>query len=239
MAKRRKTTKNPERQRLLKSIKKSIKYREKQGYIFNPEFKEKLERKRIKSLKEIKENISQELARQSHYVDPLTNKSMKGTEAKIYRRQIKSKIKKQRKEDFRDEYYQDVDEDYNIFADSDSLGFIEWIRAIIEQLPDVSFLKGGKRKVYDAQKRKLLSYIDDRLGDLTTEQAKSYNDYLKNNESRIVASTSVIHHSSDDSSIEACYNELFEILKGGALTQEEQQTVEELNEWYEDFEERF
>ena len=56
-----------ERQKLLKSINRSIKYREKLDYIVDPLWKESIQRKQTKTLRNIKANIGFEIAHKSEY----------------------------------------------------------------------------------------------------------------------------------------------------------------------------
>ena len=64
---------------------------------------------------------------------------------------------------------------------------------------------------------------------------EKYSDYLYDNKDRIKHLLDVIMHDSNESEIIASFNELAEILKGSALSFEEAEMIEELNNYYESF----
>lgn len=233
---RKKSTKLSQRKKLIQSINRSIKYREKQGYIFDPVFKESISRKQTKTLQEIKKNIGVELAQRSIYVDPLTNKTMKGTQAKSFRRSL-AKQKKQARET-EETYFQDIDdENFETYLDTETLSIIEWLKTNIMELPDVNRFAKGIAVDYSGYKNRLISYIDDRLISLDVTATQNYMEYIKQNEAPLVTAFEMIKYSSQQTNVEAAYRNVFDILKGGeALTIEEAQEAEELNEYYEDFE---
>lgn len=252
-----------ERQKLIKSIQKSIKYREKQGYVFNPDFVDSISRKQTKTLKEIKKSRSElagELARHSVYVDPLTNKKMKGTEARIelpkIKRERRKRIKKlvdeenrrlRRREEedsynYYDSSYQEpttvsLDNDYifNSYIDRDVVGFIDTLINLIEALPDVRYYKGKKVVTYSGIKNNMISYLEDRLADADTEQASEYSKYLQSNFGEIQNAFTASKYSSDQSAVDTSFNKVFEIIKGGPSTFDEAEELERLNEYYEDY----
>ena len=114
---------------------------------------------------------------------------------------------------------------------------IEWLKTNIMQLPDVKRFAKGVAVDYSGYKNRLLSYIDDKLISLDTTATQNYADYIKQNEAELVSCFETIIYSSLQQNVEAAYRKIFDILKGGeALTIEEAKEAEELNEYYEDFE---
>lgn len=229
------------RQKLIQSINRSIKYREKKGYIVDPIFKESIQRRRTKTLKAIKENVGFEIGQHSIYIDPLTNASMKGTKARSYIRQQK-KIRKIVENEIKqlkyDQFYDlDSDQDYDNLIDTDYLGIIEWLKTNIMNLPDTKYLRGKVVRDYSGQKQTLLNYIDDRLVGATSDGVRAYVGYLKDNEVQLVDSFEVIKFDSKGENVEASFTRIFTLLKGAPVGWEGAEDLEDLNSYYEDFSE--
>ena len=227
------------RQKLIQSINRSIKYREKKGYVVDPLFKESIQRKRTKTLQDIKENVGGEIGRHSIYIDPLTNATMKGTKAKRYIRQQK-KIRKVVEEEIRqsrlEQFYDlDSEQDYENLMDTDSIGIIEWLKTNIMNLPDTKYLRGKVVRDYSGHKQSLLGYIDDRLVGASPEQVRDYVSYLKNYETSLVNGFEIIKYDSKGENVEASFTSIFGILRGGPSTFESGQELEDLNSYYEEY----
>lgn len=243
MAKRKKTRKKKVsyRQKLIKSIERSMRYREKKGYIIDPEYKESIRRKRTKTLEEIHGRVALEIGKHSIYIDPLTNASMKGTQAKRYIRQqkairkyVEEEIKQARSSSF---YDLDSEADYGTMIDDNVISIIEWLKSNIMNLPDTKYLKGKVFKDYSGYKQTLLNYIDDRLMSADAESTQSYVNYISDHEAELIAAFEIIAYDSDGGTVETSFTRILDILKGGSYNFSDAQEIENLNEYYEDFEE--
>ena len=114
--------------------------------------------------------------------------------------------------------------------------FINEIISMINELPNGRYISYQVFLDFTPHKNFLISLINDRA-DIASQYNtfEKYSDYLYDNKDRIRVLLDKIMHDSNESEIIASFNELAEILKGSALSFEEAEMIEELNNYYESF----
>ena len=114
--------------------------------------------------------------------------------------------------------------------------FINEIISMINELPNGRYISYQVFLDFTPHKNFLISLINDRA-DISSKYNtfEKYSEYLYDNKDRIRVLLDKIMHDSNESEIIASFNELAEILKGSALSFEEAEMIEELNQYYESF----
>lgn len=114
--------------------------------------------------------------------------------------------------------------------------FINEIISMINELPDGRYISYQVFLDFTPHKNFLISLINDRA-DIASKYNtfEKYSEYLHDNEDRIRVLLDKIMHDSNESQIIASFNEIAEILKGSALSFEEAEMIEELNQYYESY----
>lgn len=214
----------------IKRIKRFIKRAEKRGYSFN--FKEPKQPKRIRkeSIERLKKITPEKLYASSMYRGLYSDfRELSGLEARKRERSAAAKkgaeTRKRKKEQEKRE--QEKTPTYD---------FMHEIILKINELPDGRWASYQVYIDFTSHKKYLISLINDRA-DISSEYntLDKYINYLKDNEDRIIHNLGVIMHDSNEYVIMGAFNELAEILKGSALSFEEAEMIEELNQYYESF----
>lgn len=214
----------------IKRIKRFISRAEKRGYSFN--FKEPVPPKRIRkeSVERLKRITSEKLYANAEYKGALSDyyivsglqgrKLERSASAKKGAETRKRKAEQKEKEDVKIPTYD----------------FINEIIFRINELPDGRWVSYQVYLDFTSHKKYLISLINDRA-DIASQYntTDKYIKYLKDNEDRIIHNLEIIMRDSNESSIIGAFNELAEILKGSALSFEEAELIEELNQYYESY----
>lgn len=214
----------------IKRIKRFIKRAEKRGYSFS--FKEPEPPKRIRkeSVERLKKITPEKLYASSMYRGLYSDfRELGGLEARKRERSTSAKkgaeTRKRKKEQEKREQ-----EKTPIFD------FINEIISMINELPNGRYISYQVFLDFTSHKKFLISLINDRA-DIASQYNtfEKYSNYLNDNKDRIIVLLDKIMHDSNESEIIASFNELAEILKGSALSFEEAEMIEELNQYYESF----
>lgn len=209
----------------IKRIKRFIKRAEKRGYSFS--FKEPHPPKRIRkeSVERLKKITPEKLYASSMYRGLYSDfRELGGLEARKRERSASAKkgaeTRKRKKEQ----------EKTPIFD------FINEIISMINELPNGRYISYQVFFDFTPHKNFLISLINDRA-DIASQYNtfEKYSNYLNDNKDRIRVLLDKIMHDSNESEIIASFNELAEILKSSALSFEEAEMIEELNQYYESF----
>lgn len=209
----------------IKRIKRFIKRAEKRGYSFN--FKEPEQPKRIRkeSVERLKKITPEKLYASSVYRGLYSDfRELGGLEARKRERSASAKkgaeTRKRKKEQ----------------ENAPTFDFINEIISMINELPNGRYISYQVFIDFTLHKNFLISLINDRA-DISSKYNtfEKYSKYLYDNKDRIRVLLDKIMHDSNESEIIASFNELAEILKGSALSFEEAEMIEELNQYYESF----
>lgn len=212
----------------IKRIKRFIRRAEKRGYSFS--FKEPQLPKRIRkeSVEKLKKITPEKLYASATYRGLYSDfRELGGLEARKRERSASAKKaaetrkKKQKKRE---------QEKTPIFD------FINEIISMINELPNGRYISYQVFLDFTPHKIFLISLINDRA-DIASQYNtfEKYSNYLNDNKDRIRVLLDKIMHDSNESEIIASFNEIAEILKGSALSFEEAEMIEELNQYYESF----
>lgn len=209
----------------IKRIKRFIKRAEKRGYSFN--FKEPEQPKRIRkeSVERLKKITPEKLYASSVYRGLYSDfRELGGLEARKKERSASAKkgaeTRKRKKEQ----------------ENAPTFDFINEIISMINELPNGRYISYQVFLDFTPHKNFLISLINDRANIASQYNTfEKYSNYLNDNKDRIRVLLDKIMHDSNESEIIASFNELAEILKGSALSFEEAEMIEELNQYYESF----
>ena len=208
-------------------IKHFIKRAEKRGYSFN--FKEPTLPKRFRkeSVEKLKKITPEKLYASAEYKGVLSpDYTVSGLQGRKLERSASAKKaaetrkRKKEKEDVK----------------TPTFDFIGEIISMINELPNGRWVSYQVFLDFTSHKNYLISLINDRA-DIASQYntTDKYINYLKDNEDRIKHNLEIIMRDSNESTIMGAFNELAEILKGSALSFEEAQMIEELNQYYESY----
>ena len=214
----------------IKRIKRFIKRAEKRGYSFN--FKEPQPPKRVRkeSVERLKKITPEKLYASAMYRGLYSDfRELSGLEA---RKRERSASAKKAAETRKRKAEQEKREKEKI----PTFDFINEIISMINELPNGRYISYQVFLDFTPHKNFLISLINDRA-DIASQYNtfEKYSDYLYDNKDRIRVLLDKIMHDSNESEIIASFNELAEILKGSALSFEEAEMIEELNNYYESF----
>lgn len=213
----------------IKRIKRFIKRAEKRGYSFN--FKEPHPPKRIrkKSVEKLKKITPEKLYASATYSGIYSDfHELSGLEARKRERSASAKkaaeTRKRKAEQKKEQ------------EKTPTFDFIAEIISMISELPNGRYISYQVFLDFTPHKNFLISLINDRA-DIASQYKTidKYSNYLKDNESIIKHNLDIIMHDSNESTIIGAFNELAEILKGTALSFEEAELIEELNQYYESY----
>lgn len=212
----------------IKRIKRFISRAEKRGYSFS--FKESQLPKRIRkeSVEKLKKITPEKLYASATYRGLYSDfRELSGLEA---RKRERSAAAKKGAETRKAEQKKREQENTPTFD------FINEIISMINELPNGRYISYQVFLDFTSHKNFLISLINDRA-DISSKYNtfEKYSEYLYDNKDRIRVLLDKIMHDSNESEIIASFNELAEILKGSALSFEEAEMIEELNQYYESF----
>lgn len=214
----------------IKRIKRFISRAEKRGYSFS--FKEPQLPKRIRkeSVEKLKKITPKKLYASATYRGLYSDfRELGGLEARKRERSASAKkgaeTRKRKKEKKKREQ-----------ENAPTFDFINEIISMINELPNGRYISYQVFLDFTPHKNFLISLINDRA-DISSKYNtfEKYSEYLYDNKDRIRVLLDKIMHDSNESEIIASFNELAEILKGSALSFEEAEMIEELNQYYESF----
>ena len=216
--------------REIKRIKRFIKRAEKRGYYFN--FKEPQSPKRIRkeSVERLKKITPEKLYASATYRGLFSDfRELSGLEARKKERSASAKKAAETRK-------RKVEQEKREKEKTPTFDFINEIISMINELPNGRYISYQVFLDFTPHKNFLISLINDRA-DIASQYNtfEKYSDYLYDNKDRIKHLLDVIMHDSNESEIIASFNELAEILKGSALSFEEAEMIEELNNYYESF----
>lgn len=213
----------------IKRIKRFISRTKKRGYSFN--FKEPEPPKRIRkeSVERLKKITPEKLYASATYRGLYSDfRDLSGLEARKRERSASAKkgaeTRKRKAEQKKEQ------------EKTPTFDFIAEIISMINELPSGRYISYQVFLDLTSHKNFLISLINDRA-DIASQYntVDKYSDYLKDNEDRIKHNLEIIMRDSNESSIIGAFNELAEILKGSALSFEEAELIEELNQYYESY----
>lgn len=221
-------TYNEQYKKEIRRIKRFIKRAEKRGYSFN--FKEPQHPKRIRkeSVERLKKITPEKLYASATYRDS-DFRELSGLEGrKIERSASAKKAAETRK--------RKAEQEKREKEKTPTFDFINEIISMINELPNGRYISYQVFIDFTSHKNFLISLINDRA-DISSQYntLDKYSNYLKENEGRIKHNLEIIMRDSNESSIIGAFNELAEILKGTALSFEEAEIIEELNQYYESY----
>lgn len=216
--------------REIKRIKRFIKRAEKRGYSFN--FKEPQPPKRIRkeSVERLKKITPEKLYACATYRGLFSDfRELTGLEARKKERSASAKKAAETRKRNAEQKKREKEK-------TPTFDFINEIISMINELPNGRYISYQVFLDFTPHKNFLISLINDRA-DIASQYNtfEKYSDYLYDNKDRIKHLLDVIMHDSNESEIIASFNELAEILKGSALSFEEAEMIEELNNYYESF----
>lgn len=214
----------------IKRIKRFISRAKKRGYSFN--FKEPVPPKRIRkeSVERLKRITSEKLYAGAEYTGELSHgEKLTGLQGRKLERSASAKKgaeTRKRKAEQKKREQEKIP----------TFDFIAEIISMINELPNGRYISYEVFIDFTPHKNFLISLINDRA-DIASQYNtfEKYSNYLNDNKDRIRILLDKIMHDSNESEIIASFNELAEILKGSALSFEEAEIVEELNQYYEGF----
>lgn len=214
----------------MKRIKRFISRAEKRGYYFN--FKEPQVPKRIRkeSVEKLKKITPEKLYTSATYRGLYSDfRELSGLEARKIERSASAKKgaeTRKRKAEQKKREQQKIP----------TFDFIAEIISMINELPNGRYISYQVFLDFTSHKNFLISLINDRTNIASQYNTiDKYSNYLKDNEDRINHNLEIIMRDSNESSIIGAFNELAEILKGSALSFEEAELIEELNNYYESY----
>lgn len=216
--------------REIKRIKRFIKRAEKRGYSFN--FKEPQSPKRIRkeSVERLKKITPEKLYASATYRGLFSDfREVSGLEARKKERSASAKKAAETRK-------RKAEQEKREKEKTPTFDFINEIISMIIELPNGRYISYQVFLDFNPHKNFLISLINDRA-DIASKYNtfEKYSDYLYDNKDRIKHLLDVIMHDSNESEIVASFNELAEILKGSALSFEEAEMIEELNNYYESY----
>lgn len=216
--------------REIKRIKRFIKRAEKRGYSFN--FKEPQSPKRIRkeSVERLKKITPEKLYASATYRGLFSDfRELSGLEARKKERSASAKKATETRK-------RKAEQEKREKEKTPTFDFINEIISMINELPNGRYISYQVFLDFTPHKNFLISLINDRA-DIASQYNtfEKYSDYLYDNKDRIRVLLDKIMHDSNESEIIASFNELAEILKGSALSFEEAEMIEELNNYYESF----
>ena len=226
----RKMTYKEQYKREIKRIKRFIKRAEKRGYSFN--FKEPQSPKRVRkeSVERLKKITPEKLYASATYRGLFSDfRELSGLEARKKERSASAKKAAETRK-------RKAEQEKREKEKTPTFDFINEIISMINELPNGRYISYQVFIDFTPHKNFLISLINDRA-DIASQYNtfEKYSDYLYDNKDRIKHLLDVIMHDSNESEIIASFNELAEILKGSALSFEEAEMIEELNNYYESF----
>lgn len=216
--------------REIKRIKRFIKRAEKRGYSFN--FKEPQPPKRVRkeSVERLKKITPEKLYASAMYRGLFSDfRELSGLEARKKERSASAKKAAETRK-------RKAEQEKREKEKTPTFDFINEIISMINELPNGRYISYQVFLDFTPHKNFLISLINDRA-DIASQYNtfEKYSDYLYDNKDRINHLLDVIMHDSNESEIIASFNELAEILKGSALSFEEAEMIEELNNYYDSF----
>lgn len=214
----------------IKRIKRFIKRTEKRGYSFN--FKEPKPPKHIRkeSVEKLKKITPEKLYASATYRGLYSNfRELGGLEARKRERSASAKKGAETRKRKAEQKKREQEK-------TPTFDFINEIISMINELPNGRYVSYQVFLDFTPHKNFLISLINDRA-DIASQYNtfEKYSNYLNDNKDRIRVLLDKIMHDSNESEIIASFNELAEILKGSALSFEEAEMIEELNQYYESF----
>lgn len=223
-------TYNEQYKKEIRRIKRFIKRAEKRGYSFN--FKEPQPPKRIRkeSVERLKKITPEKLYASATYRGLFSDfRELSGLEARKKERSASAKKAAETRK-------RKAEQEKREKEKTPTFDFINEIISMINELPNGRYISYQVFLDFTSHKNFLISLINDRA-DIASQYNtfEKYSDYLYDNKDRIKHLLDVIMHDSNESEIIASFNELAEILKGSALSFEEAEMIEELNNYYESF----
>ena len=223
-------TYNEQYKKEIKRIKRFIKRAEKRGYYFN--FKEPRPPKRIRkeSVERLKKITPEKLYASATYRGLYSDfRELSGLEARKKERSASAKKAAETRK-------RKAEQEKREKEKTPTFDFINEIISMIIELPNGRYISYQVFFDFTLHKNFLISLINDRA-DIASKYNtfEKYSDYLYDNKDRIKHLLDVIMHDSNESEIVASFNELAEILKGSALSFEEAEMIEELNNYYESY----
>lgn len=212
----------------IKRIKRFISRAEKRGYSFS--FKEPQLPKRIRkgSVEKLKKITPEKLYASATYRGLYSDfRELSGLEARKRERSASAKKAAETRKANQKKREQE---------NATTFDFINEIISMINEFPNGRYISYQVFLDFTPHKNFLISLINDRA-DISSKYNtfEKYSEYLYDNKDRIRVLSDKIMHDSNESEIIASFNELAEILKGSALSFEEAEMIEELNQYYESF----
>lgn len=214
----------------IKRIKRFISRAEKRGYSFNFKEPQLPKRFRKESVERLKRITPEKLYASAQYTGELSHgKKLTGLQGRKLERSASAKKgaeTRKRKAEQKKREQEKIP----------TFDFINEIISMINELPNGRYISYQVFLDFTSHKNFLISLINDRA-DIASQYntIDKYSDYLKDNEDRIKHNLEIIMRDSNESSIIGAFNELAEILKGSALSFEEAELIEELNQYYESY----
>jgi hypothetical protein len=211
-------------------IKRFIKRTEKRGYSFN--FKEPEPPKRIRkaSVEKLKKITPEKLYASATYRGLYSDfRELSGLEARKRERSASAKKGAETRKRKAEQKKREQEK-------APTFDFINEIISMINELPNGRYISYQVFLDFTPHNNFLISLINDRA-DISSKYNtfEKYSEYLYDNKDRIRVLLDKIMHDSNESEIIASFNEIAEILKGSALSFEEAEMIEELNQYYESF----
>lgn len=214
----------------IKRIKRFISRAEKRGYSFNFKEPQLPKRFRKESVERLKKITPEKLYASAEYTGELSHgKKLTGLQGRKLERSASAKKGAETRKRKADKKKREQEK-------TPTYDFTHEIISKINELPDGRWVSYQVYLDFTSHKKYLISLINDRA-DISSQYntLDKYINYLKDNEDRIIHNLDVIMHDSNEYVIMGAFNELAEILKGSALSFEEAEMIEELNQYYESF----
>jgi hypothetical protein len=214
----------------IKRIKRFISRAEKRGYSFSFKEPQLPKRFRKESVERLKKITPEKLYASAEYTGELSHgKKLTGLQGRKLERSASAKKGAETRKRKAEQKKREQEK-------TPTFDFIAEIISMINELPNGRYISYEVFIDFTPHKNFLISLINDRA-DIASQYNtfEKYSNYLNDNKDRIRVLLDKIMHDSNESEIIASFNELAEILKGSALSFEEAEMVEELNQYYEEF----